>query len=80
LAGDDGEYIFKQLSFEDVEKDVLNAIQKLPPHCKEIFCSSRFDLLSYNEISEKYNISVNTVKNQISRALDTLRDHLKKYL
>lgn len=47
---------------------------------REIFILSRYELLSYTEISERLNISVNTVKTQISRALDSLRISLKKYL
>jgi len=58
----------------------MHALEQLPPQCKHIFCLSRFDLLTYNEISEKLNISVNTIKTQMSRALDTLRKHLEKYL
>lgn len=80
LIGQNEEYIFEQLSFHEVEKDVMKSIDQLPPHCKEIFLLSRFELLTYNEISEKLNISVNTVKTQVSRALDSLRTNLKKYL
>jgi RNA polymerase sigma-70 factor, ECF subfamily len=80
FVGLDDEYIFQQLSHPEVEKDVMDAIDKLPPKCKEIFCLSRFEELTYNEISENLNISVNTVKTQISRALDFLHIKLKKYL
>jgi RNA polymerase sigma-70 factor (ECF subfamily) len=74
------EYIISWLENEDLQKDFANAIEHLPPQCKIIFSLSRFDLLTYNEISERLNISVNTVKTQMSRALDTLRKHLEKYL
>ena len=73
------EYILDLLDNEDVQNDVMKAIEQLPPQCKTIFCSSRFDLLTYNEISEKLNISVNTVKTQMSRALDAMRKQLGKY-
>jgi RNA polymerase sigma-70 factor (ECF subfamily) len=78
--GTNEEYIFDLLENEDVQKDVMKAIEQLPPQCKAIFCLSRFDLLTYNEISEKLNISVNTIKTQMSRALDSLRKQLGKYL
>jgi RNA polymerase sigma-70 factor (ECF subfamily) len=78
--GLDDEYIFQQLSLPEVEIDVRDVINQLPPKCKEIFCLSRFEELSYNEISENLNISVNTVKTQISRALNFLHIKLKKYL
>lgn len=74
------EYIFNLIDSESVQKDVMDAIEQLPPQCKDVFCLSRFELLTYNEISERLNISVNTVKTQISRALDTLRKQLDKYI
>ncbi len=80
LTGDDEEFILERLILKDVEKDVLSGINKLPPQCREVFILSRYEMLSYNEISEKLNISVNTVKTQISRALESLRINLKKYL
>ena len=80
LADPDEEYIFKQIALKRLEKDVTIRIDKLPARCEEIFVLSRYELLSYTEISERLNISVNTVKTQISRALDSLRISLKKYL
>lgn len=80
MVGPDENYIFEYLQGEEVEKDVMKAIDTLPEQCREIFCLSRFELLTYNEISEKLNISVNTVKTQICRALDSLRIQLEKYL
>lgn len=80
MIGLDDDYIIEQMSFPDVEKDVMEAINSLPPKCKEIFYLCRFELLTYNQISERLNISVNTVKTQISRSLDSLRPLLKKYL
>lgn len=72
--------IVDNLSFDVMEKEVLDAIDQLPPQCRQIFCLNRFQLLTYNEISQKLDISVNTVKTQIGRALDMLRKQLKHYL
>jgi RNA polymerase sigma-70 factor, ECF subfamily len=80
LADPDEEYIFQQLALKGLEKDVTASIDKLPDKCREIFILSRYELLSYTEIYERLNISVNTVKTQISRALDSLRENLKRYL
>lgn len=79
VAEDDRDFI-DLLSYEEVEKDVINAIKSLPPNCRRIFLLSRHNNLSYNEIAEKLNISVNTVKTQIGRALNILRKELKNYL
>ena len=80
LADPDEEYIFQQIALKRLENDVSMSIDQLPDKCREIFILSRYELLSYTEISERLNISVNTVKTQISRALDILRVNLKKYL
>lgn len=80
LIVDENDYILEKIIFDEAESDVWKAINLLPPQCKTIFCMSRFSLLTYNEISEELNISVNTVKTQISRALDRLRKDLKNYL
>lgn len=80
LIVDDVDYILDKLFLDEVESDVWKAINQLPPQCRNIFCMSRFNLLTYNEISERLNISVNTVKTQICRALDSLRKDLKNYL
>jgi len=64
----------------DLENALAKAIEKLPPNCKEVFMLSRYKDLSYEEISEKLDISVNTVKTQIKIALGKLRELLKDYL
>jgi RNA polymerase sigma-70 factor, ECF subfamily len=80
ITGEDEGYIFNLLSYESVDNEVQRAIEKLPKQCREIFCLSRFELLTYNEISDRLNISVNTVKTQMGRALDFLRQELKHFL
>lgn len=77
--GTNEEYIINLIDNQEIQKDLEKAIECLPPQCKIIFCLSRFDLLTYNEISERLNISVNTIKTQMCRALDTLRKHLEIY-
>ena len=80
LPGNDDEAILTQFTLPQLEKEIMDGIDNLPPKCREIFVLSRFELLSYNEISEKLNISVNTVKTQMSRALDSLRVSLRQFL
>jgi RNA polymerase sigma-70 factor, ECF subfamily len=63
-----------------MEADIKEAIEQLPSQCRKIFCLSRYEFKSNDEIAEALNISVNTVRTQISRALDNLRFKLKKYL
>ena len=66
---------------EEYEKKELRTIIKkiiseLPEQRKIIFRLSRVDGLSNKEISEHLNISVQTVKNQISKSLHFIRESL----
>ena len=62
---------------EELEARVRAAIDGLPEQCRKIFVMSRYDELRYAKIAEVLGISVNTVENQISKALRVLRDVLK---
>lgn len=55
------------------------AIDALPEQCKEIFRLSRFEQLTYPQIADKLQISVNTVKTQISRALEKLHEAYRNF-
>lgn len=65
---------------DDLETRIKQAIDHLPPQCKEIFILSRFGQLSYPQISEKLSLSLSTVKTQMVRAVHKLQEELKKYL
>lgn len=60
---------------EEEEKNlaIWDAINKLPEKRRLIFLSSNKDDLSYVQIAEKFQISVNTVKTQIRLAYQFLR-------
>ena len=64
----------------ELQSEVNRAIDTLPPKCKTVFMLSRFEDLSYKEISQKLEISPKTVENQISKALKTIKKVLKSYL
>ncbi|WP_212000707.1 RNA polymerase sigma-70 factor [Chitinophaga sp. HK235] len=66
----------ERLEHSELEQMAEKAIGKLPPQCQDIFRLSRFEQLSYPEISRQLGISVNTVKTQMTRALQRLRDEL----
>lgn len=61
------------LEASEMNKYITNAIDKLPPKCRQIFLLSRFEALSYQQIAEKLDISPKTVEHQISKALKNLR-------
>jgi RNA polymerase sigma-70 factor (ECF subfamily) len=71
---DDDSYPEIDLAFK-----IEESINSLPEKRKEIFRLSRQEGLKYHEIAQKLNISVKTVETQMSLAIKTLRDKLKKY-
>lgn len=56
--------------------EVILALSYLPERSRAAFILSRYHDLSYEEIGEIMNISLQTVKNQISKALAILRKRL----
>jgi len=59
---------------------VHQAITKLPEKCQQIYMMKRYDNLQHAEIAEILDISVNTVKTQLQRALQSLEKQLAPYL
>lgn len=57
---------------------IQHAIDQLPTKCKQIFILSRYSGYTYREISEELDISIKTVENQMSIALQKLRILLPK--
>jgi RNA polymerase sigma-70 factor, ECF subfamily len=56
-----------------VRKLVEEAVASLPERRREVFILARYHGLAYNDIAEALGISPQTVANQMSRALTTLR-------
>lgn len=63
----------------DLAEKIEESINSLPVKRQEIFRLSRQEGLKYHEIAQKLNISIKTVETQISLAIKTLREKLKKY-
>jgi RNA polymerase sigma-70 factor (ECF subfamily) len=73
------EYAFiteEEVLFRELEELLQRLIQDLPERRREIFVLSKFDGLSYKEISVKLGISENTVDTQIRHALAFLRNKI----
>jgi RNA polymerase sigma-70 factor (ECF subfamily) len=56
--------------------EVLNALSYLPERSRVAFVLSRYHDMNYDEIAATMQISLQTVKNQVSRALTLLRKRL----
>lgn len=68
----------EQVLFENAEENkkpkIQTLIEKIPQARREIFISHVVEGLSYAEIAEDQNISINTVKTQMKRAYASLRE------
>lgn len=63
----------REYEMKIVKEDAMN---RLPPKRRLIFEMSRNEGKSYEDIAEELGISLSTVRNQMSKALETLRDFL----
>jgi len=66
----------------DIDEFILlveKSVEGLPPKTKNVYCLSRYSNMSYKDIASKENISVKTVENHISKALQKINNYLKTY-
>lgn len=68
------------VEYSELEKKILELIEKLPEKRKIIFILNKIDGLTYKEIGNRLNISENTVDSQMRQALAFLRTEMKHYL
>lgn len=66
--------------FSELQEKINRIIQSLPPKCKLIFTMSRNEEMSNKEIAEQLNISVKTVENQMTKALQIFRSNLSPFI
>lgn len=50
------------------------ALDQLPPKCKEVFLLVKMQGMSYKEAAKTLDISVKTIENQMGKAIKVLRD------
>jgi RNA polymerase sigma-70 factor (ECF subfamily) len=72
-----GEIQHPEVFTNELEDRISAAISALPKQCRTIFIMSRYQEMKYAEIARELDISVNTIENQISKALRVLRAHFK---
>jgi RNA polymerase sigma-70 factor (ECF subfamily) len=65
----------RESELEFIKKEALD---KLSPRRREIFEMSRNENKSYEEIAAELGISISTVRNQMSKSLEILRDFILK--
>lgn len=64
---------------KELEQDIKKSVSSLSDECRTVFEMSRFEDLRYKDIASKLNISINTVKYHIKKALSRLTSDLKRH-
>lgn len=64
----------QQLSFKELVKGMEQLVGMLPERTQLVFCMNRHDELSYLEIATLLNISINSVKTHMYRAIKFLKE------
>jgi RNA polymerase sigma-70 factor (ECF subfamily) len=67
------------LMHAELNSAITRAIDRLPERCRMVFALSRFEGMTYREIADALEISTKTVENQISKALQILREAVQSY-
>ena len=66
----------QKIEFDELQKLINDLITRLPERCKLIFMLSRYEHKSNKEIASELGISIQAVKNQISKAIKQIRQNL----
>ncbi len=69
-----------KLRENELEEKIKEALFRLPLKCRTIFLLNRYEGMKYKEIAEQLGLSLKTVENQMSIALEKLRRDLKPLL
>lgn len=80
LQKDDEAHPLSILIEKELDFKINQSITALPPLTRTIFGMSRFNQMTYEEISHELHVSVDVVKYHIKSALSRLRIELKDYL
>jgi len=70
----------KILLFDELSRQIEEAVSSFPPQCQKVFILSRFEGKANKEIAEEMNIKLKTVEAHMMKALATLRNCMSAYL
>jgi len=72
------EIIWNRFNTKEIQKVIALQVAAMPPKMKRIYLLSKNEQLTISEIAELLNLSPQTVKNQLHRALERMRHNLQK--
>lgn len=78
LHGEAPPAVDAQYDLANLEKLIREAVEQLPPQRKLIYRLQQEEGLSYQEIADQLGLSRNTVRNQVSRTLQAIRNYLQQ--
>jgi len=61
---------------DEQKRKIADALNQLPPKCKEVFLMVKMQGMSYKQAAESLDISVKTVENQMGKAIKTLKEYV----
>ena len=64
---------------EELREVILKALDELPPRCRLVFELVKQDGFKYKEVAKMLDVSINTVENQMGKAMTKLRSKLKRF-
>ncbi len=68
----EGSVEIKAMEDNELKISLYKAVDQLPEQCRKVFRMSRFEGLKQQEIADRLDISIKTVKNHITHALKQL--------
>lgn len=69
--------ISQKMELDELEALIKYQVNRLSPKCQQVFVMSRYDNKSNKEIALELGVSEQAVKNQISRAIKSIRQQLQ---
>ncbi len=70
--------ICERFELDELREKIESALDKLPPHLRELFIWRHVNELSYEEIAEIKGLPVGTVKNRVFQSKEFIRQLLEK--
>jgi RNA polymerase sigma-70 factor (ECF subfamily) len=70
--------ICSQFELAELRGKIEEALDKLPPHLRELFVWRHINEFSYDEIAEIKELPVGTVKNRVFQSKELIRQYLEE--
>ncbi len=67
------------IEYEELKQYLDRIVNALPERCRQVFVMSRYESMKYREISAVLGISEKTIEHHIVKALDVIRESMKRY-